>query len=98
VEQSLHQLPYLFQLSHDFEANMHACLAAAIVPSVLIIGGAYLKLVGIAGSLVIWTASMAAGLGIAGLSLLMHRRISRRLKPDERVSGPPVLRDPVAVN
>jgi hypothetical protein len=51
VEQSLHQLPYLFQLSHDFEANMHACLAAAIVPGVLIIGGAYLKLVGIAGSL-----------------------------------------------
>jgi heavy metal translocating P-type ATPase len=82
MAQSLHQLPYLFQLSHDFEANMHACLTAAVVPGVLIIGGAYLKLVGIAGSLVIWMASMAAGLGIAGLPLLTHRGDRQGAKPE----------------
>ncbi|MGH8473141.1 MAG: HAD-IC family P-type ATPase, partial [Gammaproteobacteria bacterium] len=65
MTQSLQQLPYLFHLGDDFSANLRACFAAAVFPGALIIGGAYLNLLGIAGSLGIWTASMLIGLAIA---------------------------------
>ncbi|MGH8656738.1 MAG: heavy metal translocating P-type ATPase [Gammaproteobacteria bacterium] len=75
MAQSLHQLPYLFHLGDDFDATLRACLVAAVVPGVLIIVGAYLKLLGIAGALAIWTASLLIGLGIAVLP--RYSRIAR---------------------
>ncbi len=65
MAQSLRQLPYLFDLGDDFDATMHYSFSVAVVPGLLIIGAAYLNLLGIVGSLVIWTASMLTGLGIA---------------------------------
>lgn len=67
MAQSLRQLLYLFRLGDEFYATLRDCFTVAVVPGLLIVVGAYLKLFGIAGSLVIWTVSMLAGLGIAVL-------------------------------
>jgi Cu2+-exporting ATPase len=68
---NLTQLPLLFTLGDEFYANMRQGFNAAIVPGVLTIGGAYLGIVGIAGSLAIWIGSLLVGLRIAAQPLLI---------------------------
>ena len=70
MAESLHQLPFLFNLGDKFSANMRQGFSAAIVPGVLTIGGAYIGLVGIAGSIVIWMGGLFYGLKVAAQPLL----------------------------
>jgi len=65
MAESLAQLPYLFDLGDEFAANMRQGFNAAVVPGIATIAGAYLGLVGITGSMVIWIGSLAYGLQIA---------------------------------
>lgn len=83
MAQSLRQLPYVFDLGEHFDATLHASVVAAVVPGLLIIGGAYLNLLGIFGSLVIWAASMLTGLGIALLP--RYSRIARIARDPDRL-------------
>ena len=71
---NLEQLPFLFNLGNEFHANMRRGFNAAIVPGMLTIGGAYLGVVGIAGSLVIWIGSLLFGLRIAAQPLLKEHK------------------------
>ena len=73
MDESLHQLPFLLKLSHEFDSNMRAGLIAAIVPGVFTIAGAYLIHLGITASLMIWNLSLFANIGIAMKPLLDHQ-------------------------
>lgn len=84
LTQSLHQLPFLFDVGHQFKANMRAGFITAIVPGVVIIGGAYLGLVGIAGSIVIWIGSLLVGLGIAKQPLLTENHQANQLTANQK--------------
>ncbi len=76
MAQSLRQLPYLFDLADEFDANMKMGFGVAVGQGLVVIGGALLGWVGILGGTLIWEVSMLAGLGVAMLPL-------RKLKKDE---------------
>ncbi|MEI2732123.1 MAG: HAD-IC family P-type ATPase [Dermatophilaceae bacterium] len=75
MAQSLRQLPYLFDLAHEFDSNMKAGFAAAVGQGVVVIGGALLGWVGILGGTLIWEVGLLAGLGVAMLPL---RKLSQK--------------------
>lgn len=69
MAQSLRQLPYLFDLAHEFDTNMKAGFVAAVGQGLVVIGGALLGWVGILGGTLIWEVGLLAGLGVAMLPL-----------------------------
>ena len=73
MDGSLNQLPGLFTLAAQFDRNMKAGFAAAMVPGFLIIGGVFLVNLGVVASLVIYNISLISGVGIAMLPLLQRR-------------------------
>ncbi|MBP7961868.1 MAG: heavy metal translocating P-type ATPase [Caldilineaceae bacterium] len=75
MAQSLRQLPYLFDLAHEFDSNMKAGFAAAVGQGVVVISGALLGWVGILGGTLIWEVGLLAGLGVAMLPL---RKLSQK--------------------
>lgn len=76
--QGLGQLPFVFQLADEFDTDMKAGFDVAVGQGIIVIAGALLGIVGIVGGTLIWTAGLAAGLGIAHLSLWRHRVAGRR--------------------
>ena len=73
MDGSLNQLPGLFTLAAQFDRNMKAGFAAAMVPGFLIIGGVFLVNLGVVASLGIYNISLISGVGIAMLPLLQRR-------------------------
>lgn len=73
MDTTLNQLPALFDLAGQFDRNMKAGFAVAMIPGFFIIGGVFLVNMGIIGSLVIYNASLIAGVGVAMLPLLQHK-------------------------
>lgn len=65
MDASLAQLPGLFDLAADFDRNMKAGFAAAIVPGFFIFGGVFLAHMGLIGSIVVYNLSLLANVGIA---------------------------------
>jgi hypothetical protein len=77
MEESLHQLPFLFTLGDEFDSNIKLGFVSSIVPGVSIIGGALLFHWGLAASLGIWVLSFAANLGIA-MRPLLDKKLSHK--------------------
>jgi heavy metal translocating P-type ATPase len=73
MDTTLNQLPTLFDLAGQFDANMKAGFAAAILPGFLIIGGVFVANLSIVGSMMLYNASLAVGVGVAMLPLYQHR-------------------------
>jgi len=73
MDATLQQLPGLFALANEFNANMKFGFGVAIVPGFLIIGGVFLAHLGLIGSLIIYNASLLAGVGVAMQPLLTHK-------------------------
>ncbi|WP_179131209.1 heavy metal translocating P-type ATPase [Candidatus Entotheonella palauensis] len=69
MDQTLNQLDELFVISEHFESNMEVNLYTTIVPGVIIIGGAFLGMVGYGGSIVLFTGGLVAGLVNTALPL-----------------------------
>ena len=76
MDETLNQLPHLFDLSREFEANMKVNLMTSVVPGVIIIGGAFLGMVGYAGA-VIWF-NLGLGAGLINSLLPLVRRNNRK--------------------
>lgn len=74
MDETLNQLPHLFALSHEFEANMKVNLVTSVVPGVIIIGGAFLGVVGYAGAILWFNLGLGAGLINSLLPLLRRNR------------------------
>jgi Cu2+-exporting ATPase len=76
--QGLGQLPFVFELADEFDTNMRAGFDVAVGQGIVVIGGALLGIVGIVGGTLIWTAGLAAGLGIAHIPLWRHRAAGQK--------------------
>ena len=61
MDQSLSQLQILFEISEQFEANMHNNLMTSVLPGVIITSGALVGVVGYATSIVLLYAGLIAG-------------------------------------
>ena len=85
IGQGLQQLPFLFQLSDEFDSNMRQGFAIAVGQGVIVIVGAMLRVISIVPGIVIWVGSLLLGLGIAHRPLFEHRG-SRATTP---TIGPP---------
>jgi Cu2+-exporting ATPase len=78
MDTTLNQLPTLFDLTGQFDANMKTGFAAALIPGFLIIGGVFVANLGIIGSMLLYNASLVAGLGVAMAPLYQHREAFRQ--------------------
>lgn len=65
MDETLEQLPSLFDVADALHDNMEAEFLIATVPGFVIVGGAYLFNLGILGALMIWNVSLVAGLALA---------------------------------
>ncbi|MGQ4807056.1 Potassium-transporting ATPase ATP-binding subunit [Candidatus Entotheonellaceae bacterium PAL068K] len=72
TDQSLHQLTRLFDFTDEFDANLKAGFATAIVPGAINIGGVFLFHWGILTALAVSNLGLLTSLGIAMLPLLRH--------------------------
>ena len=62
MDQTLSRLEELFEISRRFESNMNRNFESTLVPGVIIIGGAFLGVVGYAASVGLFFAGLAVGL------------------------------------
>jgi Cu2+-exporting ATPase len=69
----LRHLPFVFQLSDEFDSNMRQGFAIAVGQGVIVIAGALLRIISIVPGIVIWVGSLLVGLGIAQRPLFEHR-------------------------
>lgn len=76
MDQTLNQLEVLFELSAQFESNMQANLVTTVVPGVIIIGGAFMGLVGYGASIGIFSVGLVAGVTNAILPRFRRTRQS----------------------
>nr|AAY00037.1 ORF2 [uncultured bacterial symbiont of Discodermia dissoluta] len=72
TDQTLKPLTHLFDLADEFDANLKAGFASAIVPGVINIGGVFLFHWSILTALAIFNFGLLTSLGIATLPLLRH--------------------------
>ena len=77
MQQSLQQVPYLFELAQRFDNNMKAGFATAIGQGAITITGAMFGQIGILAGTLIWQTGLLAGLGIAALPLLQKETSDR---------------------
>ncbi|MCB0063539.1 MAG: heavy metal translocating P-type ATPase [Caldilineaceae bacterium] len=73
MDTTLQQLPALFTLAGQFNANINTGFAVAIVPAFIVTGGVFLANMGLMGSLFMYNVSLLAGVGVAMQPLLTLR-------------------------
>lgn len=76
MQESIQQLPYLFELADEMDRSLQAAYAADLVPGVINVAGVFLLGWGFYPAIALSMASMAAGLGIAMRPTYKHRRPS----------------------
>lgn len=92
MDETLNQLPHLFALSQKFEANMKVNLMTSVIPGVVIIGGAFLGMVGYGAAILWFNLGLGAGLINTLLPLLQRNNSansvawSRRTLPTTRTT------------
>lgn len=74
MDQSLHQLGHLFELGHQLDANLKRSLAAMLVPSGINLVGALFFRFSIRSAIVLFNASLLAGVTNALAPLLTQTR------------------------
>ena len=74
MDQSLRQLPELLDLANEFNGNMRAGYAAAVIPGVATVGGVFLLKMGIFASTMLYNVGLVTGVGIAMLPMLLNRK------------------------
>ena len=79
MDMTLNQLPALFDLADQFDANMKTGFAIAMIPSVLIVGGVFVAHLGLIGSLLLYEAGVVAGMGMAMRPLYQYRKAAKQI-------------------
>lgn len=74
MDSSLEHLPVLFDIGHEFNRNLQANLAMAVIPGLIICGGVFLVNLGVAASIMIYNLGLLAGVGIAMKPLVDHQK------------------------
>jgi Cu2+-exporting ATPase len=78
MDQSLAQLPFLFDLGCDLDRNLRTSFLMSIGTGIAIISGVWLLQMGLVGSLFISRLSVAAVFGNTMLPVLKYRHIENR--------------------
>lgn len=65
MDQTLQQLPHLFELARSFNENLQTGLKTALVPGAIVIGGVFLLHFGIPAAIFINMLGLSASLGVA---------------------------------
>jgi len=74
MDESLKQLPVLFDIAHEFDANMRAGYMCLLVPTIIGISGVFLLQFGLVQTMILTTAGLSAGLVNAMLPWYRHKR------------------------
>ncbi|MEM7530541.1 MAG: heavy metal translocating P-type ATPase [Chloroflexota bacterium] len=83
MDETLNQLPRLFTISTQFEANIETSLMTTIIPGIFIVGGVYLGLIGYGGAVAIFW-----GGGIIGIFNAMRPLFEAQNIEQERLQQP----------
>jgi len=73
MDESLTQLPHLFNLGREFDRNMKVNYAFAIAPSLVLVSGVFLHTITIAGAVFLGMSSMYLGMLNTFVPLLKYR-------------------------
>ncbi|MEK8020996.1 MAG: heavy metal translocating P-type ATPase [Candidatus Parabeggiatoa sp.] len=73
MDESLKQLPLLFDLANRLEKNMRTGFITAMIPGVMCVGGVYFFHIGVITAGVLYNISLGAGVGNAMLPKLRNR-------------------------
>jgi len=96
MDQSLGQLDHLFDLAHQLNANLKRSFAAMIIPSCINLGGALFFRFGIRSAIVLFNASLLAGVAnglapmLTGKKLSISSQQSPIAKPQAAIAIQPV--------
>lgn len=74
MDASLQQLPVLFDLAEEFDANMRAGYMCLLVPTIIGMTGVFLLSFGLVQTMILTTAGLGAGLVNAMLPWYQHQR------------------------
>jgi P-type E1-E2 ATPase len=77
MDESLKQLPYLFNLANRLEKNMQTGFVTAIIPGVMCVGGVYFLHIGVITAGVLYNLSLGAGVVNAMLPKFKSESISK---------------------
>jgi soluble P-type ATPase len=81
MQESLSQLPFLFELGEDMERSMRLGLVAGIVPGVITVGGVFLLGWGYLNAILLNMLSLSGSLGAAVYPLYKHRHLANFGQP-----------------
>jgi len=74
MDESLKQLPLLFDLANRLEKNMRTSFVTAVIPGVLCVGGVYFFHIGVITASILYNLSLGAGVGNAMLPKIRNSR------------------------
>ncbi len=78
MDSGLTHLPYLFELSEEFNSNMNTSFALMLIPAILSVSGAFLLGFGVAQSILLNVAGLSMGIGNA-MRPYLSRKIEKHL-------------------
>ncbi|MEB3261318.1 MAG: heavy metal translocating P-type ATPase [Cyanobacteriota bacterium] len=81
MQESLSQLPFLFELGEDMERSMRLCLTAGMVPGVITVGGVFFLGWGYLSAIFLNMLSLSSSLGIAVYPLYKYRHLANLGQP-----------------
>lgn len=84
MQESLQQLPFLFDLGDDMERSMRLGLIAGIVPGVITVGGVFLLGWGYLSTIGLSLLGLSTGLGAAVYPLYKYRHLSADAQSSDR--------------
>lgn len=78
MQESLSQLPFLFELGDDMERSMRFCMIAGVVPGVITIGGVFLLGWGYLSAISLSLLGLSGSLGAAVYPLYKYRQLTNQ--------------------
>lgn len=90
MDESLQQLPQLFELARDFHRNTNLCLSAVLIPMLIGMGGALFFHFTVLNTVILNQFAYAGGVSAAMLPVFRERRLAAQL-PDKTKEDNPSL-------
>jgi Cu2+-exporting ATPase len=81
MQESLYQLPFLFELGEDMKRSMQLGLIAGIVPGVITVGGVFILGWGYLSTIFLNLLSLSGGIGAAIYPLYKYRHLANHNQP-----------------
>ncbi|MEM7532750.1 MAG: heavy metal translocating P-type ATPase [Chloroflexota bacterium] len=78
MDQSLNRLVQVFDIADKLKRNQDVCYLGSIVPGVICVSGVWLFHMGLVGAMMLYYASLGAGVAYAMLPLLNHRKVMEK--------------------